>query len=285
MFHESCRFLDKMKLFVFALFVAAAAAAPIDDSNGPVELIVHGVPDGHTLELGEIVNIEVKEHSDGEVIATNLLHPLTAVGIAEAAAAAIAEASEPEVSLPESVVLPAPVAPEVVFPEAVVLPAPAQPEVVIPEAVVLPAPAQPEVVVPVPVVLPSPVQPEVAGPEAGTFPGPAVPDFIFPEAVVLPSPPQPEVVVPEAVVLPSPAQPEVVLPESAVPELQIPEAIPAPAAQLDSYLVGEVYKDDNVQVNVNAPKEPGMISTIQSWFSMVLNYISDGTVQNTHQII
>ncbi|KOB51872.1 Uncharacterized protein OBRU01_26991, partial [Operophtera brumata] len=181
-----------MKLFVFALFVAAATAAPLDDSNGPVELIVNGVPDGQPLEIGDIVDIKLKEHSAGEVSATNLLHPFTAVGIAEAAAAAVVEA-------PIAVVLPEAPEPEVTFPEAVVLPAPAQPEVTIPEAVVLPAPAQPEVTTP--------------------------------EAVVLPAPAQPEVVFPESVALPSPAEPEVVLPSPAVPEVEIAEPVPASTAQ------------------------------------------------------
>ncbi|KOB73039.1 Uncharacterized protein OBRU01_11341 [Operophtera brumata] len=249
-----------MKLFVFALFVVAAtAAAPLDDSNGPVELIVNGVPDGQPLDIGDIVDIKLKEHSAGEVSATNLLHPFTAVGIAEAAAAAVVET-------PIAVVLPEAPEPEVTFPESVVLPAPAQPEVTFPEAVVLPAPAQPEVTIPEAVVLPAPAQPEVT----------------IPEAVVLPAPAQPEVVFPESVALPSPAQPEVVLPSPAVPEVEIAESVPASTAQFPT---GEVYNDGNVQVTVNAPQEAGVMSTIQGWFNMVITYFNDDGVQTTQQII
>lgn len=240
-----------MKFLILALFVAVAAAVPLDD-NGPVELIVNGLPEGQPLEISNIVDIKLQEHSDGAVVATNVLHPLTASGIAEAAAAEIA--ANP-VEVPEAVILPAPAQPEIeqVIPEAVVLPAPAKPEVVIaPEAVVLPAPAQPEVVI---------------SPEAVFLPAFVQSDLDVPAPVALPSPAVPEVVIPEAIVLPEVSTPEVIAP--------VPAQLPA----------GEVFNDGNVQVQVNVnSQETGYLSTIQGWFSMVVNYFNDG-VQNSQQVV
>uniref|UniRef100_A0A2A4J215 DUF4794 domain-containing protein n=1 Tax=Heliothis virescens TaxID=7102 RepID=A0A2A4J215_HELVI len=244
-----------MKVLLLALFVAAVTAVPIPEDSGSdaVELIVNGLPEGAALEVSDIVDIKLKEHADGEVVAaTNLLHPYTAVGIAEAAAAAAAAApsevnvvdsSEPLVASPEPVVLPSPALPEVV-PESVVLPSPLLPEVVVPESVVLPSPALPEVVVPEPVVLPSP----------------AVPEVVVPEPIVLPSPAVPEVVIPESVVPPTP--------EVVVDQEQLPVAIPQ--------VSGDLFNDGLVQVQYNGP-EPSMLSTLQSWFSMVINYFNDSS--------
>ncbi|XP_075981237.1 uncharacterized protein LOC142979895 [Anticarsia gemmatalis] len=171
-----------MKLLLLSLFVAAVAAVPIpDDDAGAVEMIVNGVPDGEALEIGDIVDIKLKEHTDGNVVATDLLHPFTAVGIAEAAAAAAAEES----------IVPEPILPEPVLPE------------VVPEPIVLPEPVLPEIV-PEPVILPEPVLPE-ALPESVVLPEPALPEVV-PEPIVLPEPVAPEVVIP-------PATPEIVIPE------------------------------------------------------------------------
>lgn len=235
-----------MKFLILTLFVAVATAAPLEDDNGPVELIVNGVPEGQPIDLSSVVDIKVKEHEDGHVVAaTNLLHPYTAVGIAEATAAAAAANPGPvsvvEVSESESIIIPVPV----------VLPSPVAPEVVLPEPVVLPSPVAPEVVLPEPVVLPSPVAPEVV-----------------PEPVVLPSPVAPEVVIsaPEPVVLPSPVAPEII------------QSVPASVAN------GEIFSDGTVSVSVSTPQEAGVLSSIQSWFSLVLNYFNDGA-QTTHQVV
>lgn len=251
-----------MKVLYFALFVAAVAATPLpEDGSDAVEMIVNGVPDGAPLEISDIVDIKLKEHVDGEVVAaSNLLHPYSAVGIAEAQAAVADDEAKEEVEfvdnvevldvqhVPEAVVLPAPVAPEVVIPEPVVMPSPVAPEVVVPEPVVMPSPVAPEVVVPEPVVMPSPVAPEV----------------VIPEPVVLPSPVAPEVALPEPVVMPSPVAPVVE---------EAPVAAP---------YNGEVYNDGLVQVQYNGPAEPGMFSTIQSWFNVVLNYFSSDAPAPSH---
>ncbi|XP_026743317.1 calphotin-like [Trichoplusia ni] len=266
-----------MKVLLLALFVAAVAAVPLpEDASDAVQMIVNGVPEGQALDVDHIVDIKLKEHADGQLVAaSNLLHPYTAVGIAEAAG--VAPYSD---VLPEAVALPAPVEPEVV-PSPVVLPAPVEPEVN-PAPVVLPAPAAPEVV-PSPVVLPAPVAPEV-NPAPVVLPAPAAPEVV-PSPVVLPAPATPEVV-PAPVVLPAPVAPEVVpapvvLPAPAVPEVVIDEALPAPAPQFPE---GEVYNDGLVQVQVNGPEDPGMLATLQSWLSMVINYFNNGAV-TSQQIV
>jgi len=274
-----------MKVLYFVLFVAAVTASPLpeDDGSDAVEMIVNGVPDGAPLEISDIVDIKLTEHIDGEVVAaSNLLHPYSAVGIAEAQAAAaeaaVAEANKEVefvdnadvldvqhvpiggLSVPESVALPAPVAPEVVAEPAV----PATPEIILPEPVVMPSPVAPEVVVPEPVVMPSPVAPEVVVPEPVVMPSPVAPEVVVPEPVVMPSPVAPEVVVPEPVVMPSPVAPAF-------------EEAPVAAAYN-----GEVYNDGLVQVQYNGPAEPGMFSTIQSWFNVVLNYFSSEAPATSH---
>ncbi|CAG5029580.1 unnamed protein product [Parnassius apollo] len=147
-----------MKLFLVGLFVALASTSPLplDEENGePVELIVNGVPEGEPLEIGDIVDIKLKNHVDGQLASvSDLLYPLTAQGLAETAAAAAAEENIP--------VLPEPV-PEVV-PMPVLLPEPVLPEVVAPEPVVLPEPVLPEATLPEPVLpeyVPQPAVSEV----------------------------------------------------------------------------------------------------------------------------
>ncbi|XP_072942980.1 uncharacterized protein [Epargyreus clarus] len=212
--------IRKMKVFLLALFVAAAVAAPApleEEIGEPVELIVNGVAEGEPLELGDVLDLKVKEHADGQVVSsTNLLHPLTAAGLAEAAAAA-----EQDKPLPEIVEIN-----------------------------------------PVPIELPEPVQPVPA-----------------PEAVVLPEPALPEII-PEPIDLPVPALPELSPPVLPEVDLTPAEVLPVPVPQLPT---GEVFNDGVVQVTVNAG-DPGVLSTIQSWFNMVLNYFNDGT-QTTHQIV
>ncbi|XP_035435451.2 cytadherence high molecular weight protein 1-like [Spodoptera frugiperda] len=283
-----------MKVLYFALLVAAVAATPLpEDGSDAVEMIVNGVPDGTPLEISDIVDIKLKEHVDGEVVAaSNLLHPYSAVGIAEAQAAVADDEANKEVEfvdnvevldvqhVPEAVILPAPVAPEVVVPEPVVMPSPVAPEVAIPEPVVMPSPVAPEVVVPEPVVMPSPVAPEVVVPEPVVMPSPVAPEVIIPEPVVMPSPVAPEVVIPEPVVMPSPVAPEVAIPEPVVmPSPVAPVVEEAPVAALYN---GEVYNDGLVQVQYNGPAEPGMFSTIQSWFNVVLNYFSSDAPAPSH---
>ncbi|XP_013136990.1 PREDICTED: actin cytoskeleton-regulatory complex protein PAN1-like [Papilio polytes] len=123
----------------------------------------------------------------------------------------------------------------------------------------------PEVVVPGPIVLPMPVLPEVQ-PEPEVVPGPIiVPMPVLPEEQAEPE------VVPGPIVLPMPVLP-IVQPEPEVVEESVPQ-IPN----------GEIFNDGNVQVIVNGPEQPSVLSSIQSWFQMVLNYFSNG-VQTSQQI-
>ncbi|CAH0590142.1 unnamed protein product [Chrysodeixis includens] len=287
-----------MKVLLLALFVAAVAAVPLpEDASDAVQMIVNGVPEGQALDVDHILDIKLQEHADGQLVAaSNPLHPYTAVGIAEAAAALEANSANSDVA-PEGVVLPAPAAPEVV-PSPVVLPAPVAPEVN-PAPVVLPAPAAPEVV-PSPVVLPAPVAPEV-NPAPVVLPAPVAPEVV-PSPVVLPAPVAPEVnpapvvlpapvapeVVPAPVVLPPPVAPEVVpvpspvvLPAPVAPEVVIAEELPAPAPQFPE---GEVYNDGLVQVQVNGPEDAGVLATLSSWMSMVINYFNNGAA-TSQQIV
>ncbi|XP_014361941.2 magnetosome-associated protein MamJ [Papilio machaon] len=205
-----------MKVFIFGLLLALANASPLplnEEVDGPVEFIVNGVPEGEALDIGHILDIQLNKHVDGQVVASSdLLYPLTAQGLADAAAAQ------------EN----APVRPD---PEG--LPLPESPE------------PSPEVVIPGPIVLPMPVLPEVQ--------------------------PEPEVVIPGPIVLPMPVLPEV------QPE---PVLVEEEASQNPN---GEIFNDGNVQVIVNGPEQPGVLSSIQSWFQMFLNYFSNG-VQTTQQI-
>ncbi|KPJ12496.1 hypothetical protein RR48_04391 [Papilio machaon] len=227
-----------MKVFIFGLLLALANASPLpldEEVDGPVEFIVNGVPEGEALDIGHILDIQLDKHIDGQVVASSdLLYPLTAQGLADAAAAQENAPVRPDpegLPLPES---PEP-SPEVVIPGPIVLPMPVLPEVQ----------PEPEVVIPGPIVLPMPVLPEVQ--------------------------PEPEVVIPGPIVLPMPVLPEV-QPEPVLVEEQ--------ASQNPN---GEIFNDGNVQVIVNGPEQPGVLSSIQSWFQMFLNYFSNG-VQTTQQI-
>ncbi|XP_063366718.1 magnetosome-associated protein MamJ-like [Cydia amplana] len=244
-----------MKLLLLTLFVAVGFATPIptDPSGDAVEVVVNGLAEGEALDIGHIVDVKVKEIVDGEVAAVaNALHPFTAQGLAEAAIAAEAEqaAAVPEIAEP--------VAPEV--PEVVVLPEPGTPEVV-PEPVVIPEPAVPEVI-PDPVVLPEPATPEVA-----------------PEPVVLPEPAAPEVV-PAPIELPEPAAPEVapeVAPEPVAVE-ELPEVADTPQVN------GEIFNNGVVSITVNTPEDAGVVATLSSWVSMMVNYVHSG-IAYTQQLI
>lgn len=237
-----------MKFLVLALLVAAATAAPLDAGSDPVELIVNGVSEGHPLEISDIVDITLNEHADGEVVAqSNLLYPLTAIGLAEAAAAAAAQESKPEENTPESV--------------AVIDATPDVPAVEV-------APETPSVVDASPVVPETPIVVD-ASPESPTVvdASPVIPET---PAVVDVAPEVPAVVdvVPEA-------------PVSPVEVVEV-EAIPEPAAQ--EALNGEIYNDGMVQVQVNYPQEAGVIGTLKSWVSLALNYFQSG-VPTSQQII
>lgn len=127
-----------MKLFLLALTLAltTAKSLPADGNFEPVELIVNGVPDGEALEIGDIVDIKLKHHVDGQIASvSDLLYPLTAQGIADAVAAEAENESDAQLPVvPE----PAPL-PEL---EPVILPQPILPGVV-PEPVELPTPELP----------------------------------------------------------------------------------------------------------------------------------------------
>lgn len=258
-----------MKFLVLALFVAAAVAAPVpeDDNSDAVDLIVNGVPEGAALELGGIVDMHLKEHVNGQLVAsTNLLHPFTAAGLAEAA-----EQNKPSpiqiVENPES--------DQQILPDGIQLPGPAEPDF-IPAPIVMPSPETPEVI-PEAIVMPDPVAPEVI-PEAIVLPEPVAPEVI-PEAIVMPEPITPDVI-PEAIVMPE-SIPPMVIPE--VPE-PIPEPNPEPIPEPSAQGPEEIYNDGLVQVQVNAPQDSGMFSTLQDWFSLVVNYISNG-IQTSQQIV
>ncbi|XP_061721073.1 calphotin-like [Cydia pomonella] len=246
---------NTMKLLLLTLFVAVGFANPIptDPYGDAVEVVVNGLAEGEALDIGHIVDVKVKEIVDGEVAAVaNALHPFTAQGLAEAAAAAEAEqaAAVPEITEP--------VAPEV--PEVIVLPEPGSPEVV-PEPVVIPEPAVPEVI-PAPIVLPEPATPEVA-----------------PEPIVLPEPAAPEVI-PDPIVLPEPAAPEVapeIAPEP-VAVVELPEVADTPQVN------GEIFNNGVVSITVNTPEDTGVIATLSSWVSMMVNYVHSG-ITYTQQLI
>lgn len=202
-----------MKLLLLALFVGLLSAAPLkDEKDEPVEVIVNGLAEGEPLEIGDVLGVEVNEHIDGQVIASNNpLFPFTAEGLAAAAP------EQPE----EEIVIPSPVVPEI----------PALPEPV-PEDIQAPI-----------LVIPEDLTPEVVAP-----PGPVI---------IHPLPEKPA----------QPGHPEI--------DIEIAEPVEEPN--------GEVFNNGVVQVQVNA-EEPGMLSSIQSWFSMVVNYFN-GPEQTTQQII
>lgn len=221
-----------MKLLLVTLLAVLASAASLENED-PVEVVVNGLEEGQALNLGGVLDVKVKEHIDGEIVASNdPLHPFTAEGLAEIAA-----------NNPENIVDISPVLPEIPqFPEVPeiieiqpVLPGPSAP-------IVVPEPSEPIVVVPE---IPAPeVTPELAQPE-------------IPES-------QPIVDLP------------IIAPEIVKPE----EPIAQPEAQIPN---GEVYNDGFVQVSVNAEEE-GVLSTLQSWFGMVVNYFN-GPEATSHQIV
>lgn len=262
-----------MKFLVLALFVAAAVAAPIDNNNDAVEVIVNGVPEGTPLELGGIVDMHLNEHVNGQLAAsTNLLHPYTAVGLAEAAAAAAEEIAPTPIQIVEK--------PETEFlnTEPIVIPGPGvqKPGIIVPAPIEHPAEPVAPVEIPAPIVMPSPVAPEVHDTESIVMPEP-MPPMVVPspgESIVMPEP-VPPMVVPEpgeSIVMPAPIPPMV------IPEPQ--EPVPEPAAQGPS----DIYNDGIVQVQYNGPNEPSMYESLQGWFNLVLNYISKN-FQSTQQIV
>ncbi|XP_013196452.2 magnetosome-associated protein MamJ [Amyelois transitella] len=254
-----------MKFLLLTLFVAFVASAPVEDAGNPVEVVVNGLPEGQALDIGDIVDIKLKEHVDGQVAAsTDLLHPFSAAGIAEAVAAAEVEAHPVQVvENAENEVDPVQVI------ETEVEPIQTLPIVIENE------------VAPSPIVVPLPIAPEVVpGPETS----PVLPE-VAPEPIILPEAPVAPEVVPSPIVLPELVAPEVVpspvvIPEPVVPEVpDISESLPAPAQQF-----GEIYNDGAVQVTVNGPEDAGIMSTLQSWLNVVMNYFNNGA-QTTQQIV
>ncbi|XP_026320883.1 repetitive proline-rich cell wall protein 1-like [Hyposmocoma kahamanoa] len=243
-----------MKALILTVLLAAATAVPVPEPNSdPVEVIVNGVPKGHGLDVDNILRIDVQKQIDGEIVAVdNPLHPFSTAGIIEAAIAA--EANKPVVPDPV-IVQPESVPPEII-PQPIVLPEIVGPAI-IPKPVILPEPIQPEVV---PVVLPEPVKPEVV-PESVVLPQPVKP-VVLPEPVVLPPSPGPEVV--------SPVDPDIiVLPDEFTPT----EVLPVPS--------GVIYNDGIVDVTVNGPSDYNIMGTLQNWFDVIVNYLTNGTQQES----
>lgn len=239
-----------MKALLLALVVAVATAVPVPEhDSGPVEVIVNGVPEGHGLDVDNIVTIDVQKQIDGETVAVNnALHPFSTAGLIEAAIAA--EATKPVVPDPV-IVQPESILPEII-PQPIVLPEVVGPEY-IPEPVILPEPVHPEVIAE-PVILPEPIHPEVI-PEPIILPEPVQPEIV-PEPVILPPPPGPEVV--------SPVDPDViVLPDEPTEVLPVPSGI--------------IYNDGVVDITVSGPTDYNVMGTLKKWFDVVINYITDGT--------
>lgn len=89
-----------MKAIFLAVFIVAVSATPLPKDNHALGIIVNKVPDGAALEVSNLVDIKLKEHADGAVVATDHLHPYSAVGNSEAqAAAATASSNSNEVSV------------------------------------------------------------------------------------------------------------------------------------------------------------------------------------------
>ncbi|XP_046970152.1 magnetosome-associated protein MamJ-like [Vanessa cardui] len=145
-----------------------------------------------------------------------------------------------------------------------------------PAPVLLPAPVLPEVEsvpVPSPVLLPAPVLPEIES-------------LPVPDPVLLPAPVLPEVVpvpTPSPVLLPAPVLPVVVPEPEPVEEPTLPVIVEEAEESAPQIPTGEIYNDGTVQVTLNAP-EQSYLASLQSWFSMVLNYISNG-ITTTQQIV
>nr|XP_026495439.1 protein TsetseEP-like [Vanessa tameamea]XP_026495440.1 protein TsetseEP-like [Vanessa tameamea] len=122
---------------------------------------------------------------------------------------------------------------------------------------------------PAPVLLPAPVLPEVK-------PGPEPSPVLLPAPVLPDVKPEPE---PSPVLLPAPVLPVIIPDPEPIEEpiiVEEPESVP----QIPT---GEIYNDGTVQVTLNAP-EQGYLASLQSWFTMVLNYISNG-ITTTQQIV
>lgn len=183
-----------MKALILTLLVAAATAVPVPEpDNGPVEVIVNGVPEGHALDIDEIISIDVQKKVDGEIVAVdNPLHPFSSAGIIEAAIAA--EANRP---VPEPVI----VEPEIIVNPEII----PDPIILLPAEPIIPRPVPESGNVPDPIVLPTlPVEPELIIPRPVPEPS-VVPDSLIPRPV-------PDPVDPDVIVLPDDFTPSEVLP-------------------------------------------------------------------------
>ncbi|KAM3963242.1 uncharacterized protein ACR2FA_002603 [Aphomia sociella] len=286
-----------MKVFLLALFVGAALAAPVDeDIFEPVEVVVNGLAEGEALEIGDIVDIKLKEHVNNEIVsATNLLHPFSAAGLAEAAAEQDV-ADVPELAPNPIDLVPLPVIDPEVAPNPIdLVPLPVidpdfahNPIDLVPLPVIDSEAPNPIDLVPLPV-----IDPEVAPNPIDLVPLPVIdPDFapnpidLVPLPVIDPEAPNPIDLVPLPVI-----DPDVALnPIDLVPlPVVVPEVVddghmeilPVPAPQIPQ---GEIYNDGLVQVTVNTSEEPGLLETLQSWFNMAINLFNNG-VQTTQQIV
>lgn len=66
---------------------------------------------------------------------------------------------------------------------------------------------------------------------------------------------------------------------SFAPEIDdIPEEVPSPAAQNS-----EFYNDEITSLSIQGSESPGMLSTLQSWFNMVLNYFNSEGDESTEE--
>ncbi|XP_050352505.1 magnetosome-associated protein MamJ-like [Nymphalis io] len=126
---------------------------------------------------------------------------------------------------------------------------------------------------PAPVLLPAPVLPEAES-------------VFVPSPVLLPAPVLPEVKpvpVPSPVLLPAPVLPVIVPEPKPVEEPSLPIIVEEAEESAPQIPTGEIYNDGTVQVTLNAP-EQSYLASLQSWFSMVLNYISNG-MTTSQQIV
>ncbi|KAJ8717356.1 hypothetical protein PYW08_005755 [Mythimna loreyi] len=168
-----------MKTILLTLFVVTVSAVPLSKDNDGVEMTMNEVPDGTALEADDIEVRKQKEHTTGIVVSTDLLHPSTAVGIAESHAAVT---KETEAS-------------------------------VIDKDITITPKLHPT--------------PEVINPK-------------------------PAVELTQAILEPK------------------PEQLPVAAAHFN----GQVPNDGLVKVQYNGPEEPGMMSTLQEWFKMLVEYFN-----------
>ncbi|CAB3231811.1 unnamed protein product [Arctia plantaginis] len=118
-----------------------------------------------------------------------------------------------------------------------------------------------------------PVTAEPFGPEAiGTvFPETFDPKTVVPETVV--------VITAELVASTTTPDSDDVASSDATVIVDLSEEVPTPAAQ-DS----EFYNDEIASLSVNGSESPGMLSTLQSWFNMVLNYFNNEGNQSTEDL-